>query len=154
MRQYEPNSPATDAKPSVGASVSVWWYGALCFLCLSLTVLMISVVGAIAGFKPPTGTIVVLLILSIHFANWRFVRKHQRALDSQQLKSFAIACGVAFCICDESFALVARISSDTPGSIEGAVTVVVAVLIDLAIAAAVVYGTVPWISKRMRGANA
>jgi len=109
-----------------------------------------AVVGAITGFKPPAGTIVVLLILSIHFANWHFVRRHQRAVNSQELKRFAIACAVAFCTCDESFTLVARISSDTPGSIEGAVTVVVALLMDFAI----VYGTVPWISKRMRSAKA
>jgi hypothetical protein len=100
------------------------------------------------------GLIIAGLPFSIHFANLRFIRKYRRALVPEELKWFAISCGVAFYACDEPFALVARLLSEGEGPIQKSATIVVALLVDFSIVGAIVYGTVPWISKRIIRTNA
>jgi hypothetical protein len=143
-------SSVSDSGPSPVSPALVWWYGFICFVCLLLIVILFAFLAAIVGLKPPWGFEIACLVLSIHFANWRFVRKHRRAFLSEELKWFAIACGAAFCLYDEIFPLVTRIAMDDVGPIEKAVTILVACLFDFATAAVVVYGTVPWISKFIR----
>jgi hypothetical protein len=154
VQPKNPTSSTTDAAPSEVAPVSVWWYGVICFFGLLLTLFVLVLFGTATGITPPKGSAVVGLPFSIYFANWRFMRKHRRVLISGELKWFAISCGVAFCVFDEPFALVARILSDSEGPIEKAATIVVGLLVDFSIVGAIVYGTVPWISKRIRSANA
>jgi hypothetical protein len=136
------------------APVSVWWYGVICFCGLLLTLVVLVLFSIVTGIAPLKGFIIAGLPFSIHFANWRFVRKYRRALIPEELKWFALSCGVAFCLCDEPLALVARILSDSEGPIQKAATIVVALLVDFSIVGAIVYGTVPWISRRILGANA
>jgi hypothetical protein len=148
MQPVEPIPSAIDAKSLKGAPVSVWWYGVICFLGLLLTLIVLVLLSSLTGITPPHG-LVAGLPFSIHFANLRFLRKYRRALDPDELKWFALSCGVAFYACDEPFALVARIHSAGESPIENAATIIVALLVDFSIVAAIVYGTVPWVSKRI-----
>jgi hypothetical protein len=136
------------------APVSVWWYGLICFFGLLLTLVVLVLFSILTGIAPVKGLIVAGLPFAIHFANLRFIRKYRRALGSEELKWFAISCGVAFYACDEPFALVARLLSDSEGRIQKTATIILALLVDFSIVGAIVYGTVPWISKRIIGTNA
>lgn len=148
------SSLTSDVGPPQISAAAVSWYGFICFLCLLLLVFFVAVVAAIAGFKLPLGFSVACLVLSVHFANWLFVRKYRRAFLTNELRWFAIACGAAFCLLDEPLALIARIAREDQGPMERGVTIVVACVYDIAIAAAVVYATVPWISKFIGNKNA
>jgi len=143
-----------DVKALEAAPVSVWWYGVICFFGLILTLVVLVLFSMLTGIAPLKGFIVAGLPFSIHFANMRFIRKYRRALAPEELKWFALSCGVAFYACDEPFALVARLLSDSEGPIQKAATIVVALLVDFSIVGAIVYGTVPWISKRIPATNA
>jgi len=112
-----------------------------------------AIFSALTGITVPYG-LVAGLPFSIHFANLRFLRKYRRALYPDELKWFAVSCGVGFYACDEPFALVARIHSAIDHPIENVATIIVALLVDFLIVAAIVYVTVPWLSKRILGANA
>ena len=154
MQPITPTPSTTDAKPLGAAPVTVWWYGVIYFLGLLVTLSVLLLLANVTGITPPNGCAVVGLPFSIHFANWRFMRKYRRVLVSEELKWFALSCGIAFVVFDEPFALVARIISNSEGPIEKGATTVVALLVDFSIVGAIVYGTVPWISERIRGATA
>jgi hypothetical protein len=154
VQPSKPTPSATDAETLEVAPVSVWWYGAICFFGLLLALFVLVLFGIITGITPPNGSTVAGLPFSIHFANWRFIRKYRRVLNLEELKWFALSCGVAFYVFDEPFALVARILSDSEGTIEKVATIVGALLVDFSIVGAIVYGTVPWISKRIRSSSA
>src|SRR5882762_8883639 len=126
MQPSKPTPSDIDAEPLEDAPVSVWWYGVICFLGLLLTLFVLVLFSVITEITPPKGSIVVGLPFSIYFANWRFIRKYRRVLVSEELMWFAVSCGVAFYVCDEPFALVARILSDSEGSIQKVATIFVA----------------------------
>jgi len=152
MQPIEQTASGLGANSLQEARVSVWWYGVICFLGLILTLIVLVLFNILSGITVPYGLLAGLPV-SIHFANLRFLRKYRRALDSAELKWFAVSCGVAFYACDEPFALVARIHSAGEHPIKTAATIIVALLVDFLIVAAIVYGTVPWFSKRILGAS-
>jgi hypothetical protein len=149
MHPSKPTASPVDAKPLEEAPVSVWWYGVICFIGMLLTLVALLIFSILTGIQPLKGLGAAGLPFSIHFANLRFIRKYRRALVPEELKWFAISCGVAFYACDEPFALVTKLFSEYEGPIQKSATIVVALLVDFSIVGAIVYGTVPWISRRI-----
>jgi hypothetical protein len=124
------------------------WYGLLCFLGVIVAISAVALVSVLAGVRPPEGTIVVGLLLSIRFSSWRFVQTYRRVFLPTELRWFAIARFLAFWICDEFSALIMAFSKHDGSFLKPIATAIVATGVDLAIVAALVYVTVPWATRR------
>jgi hypothetical protein len=146
-------SPAASSGPDterLGQSpVSVGRYGVIVLLGLILTLSVLAALSMIAGIAPQKGLDIVGLPIAIYFSNWRFLRKHRRVMLAEELNWFAFFCGIAFSVFDEPFALIATISSDEFSPIRKVAQILMALVVDFSIAGAIVYGTVPWISRRI-----
>jgi len=129
-------------------------YGFLCLLGLGVTLGTLVLVNLFATVSIPQGTGIVALLASVHFASGRFVHTHRRVMLPVELKQFALACAGAFWISDELPALIRRCLTEDDHVIQSVFTVLIASVIDVAIAAAIVYATVPPIARYLASKTA
>jgi len=123
------------------------WYGFLCFLGLLVTFICLVLVNGVAKFSFPTGIGILALLASVQFAQGRFVHTHRRVMLPVELKRFALACAGAFWTSDELPALIRRFLTADDHVIQNVFTVLIASAVDVAIAAVIVYATVPPIAR-------
>jgi hypothetical protein len=149
MEHSQPTPTRSESERPALRPVQVGWYGFICFLGQLIALSVLVLLTMLGGVKPHTGINVIGLFISIHFANWRFIRTYRREFLSTELNWFAFSCFVAFWVCDEPLGLVATVRSNEWGYLRKAVEIVAASTVDFAVVAAIVYLTVPWASKRL-----
>lgn len=64
-------------------------YGFPCLVALLVMLTCLVLTNIIIGFSVPTGIGILALLLSVQFANWRFVQTHRRVTLPIELKGFA-----------------------------------------------------------------
>lgn len=136
-------APASEVETPTQGPVSTARYGLLCFITLLVLLAAYITMSRLAGRAVSPGVGIVELIASVQFASWRFVRTHRRVMSRSELKHFALSCGLAFWVFDEVPALIRRFLTVGVGVSRAVFTALVASAFDVALAAAIVYVTVP-----------
>ena len=155
MEPSQPSLPRSAAEDLPLRPMQVGWYGFICFLGQLIVLSVLVLLSMFGGVPTHKGINIIGLLISIHFANWRFVRTYRRELLPTELNWFVFSCFLAFWVCDEPLALVATLLTDEWGSLRKMIEIVVASCVDLAVVAAIVYWTVPWATKGfLRSASA
>jgi hypothetical protein len=140
-------APASELETPTPGIVSMVRYGLLCFVALLVIITAYALLSYLAGIPAWPGAGIVGLLVSVQFAGWRFVRTHRRTMSPLELKRFALACAVAFWVFDECPALIARFMTPGDQGIKATVTWILGSGFDVAVAAAIVYVTVPKIAR-------
>src|SRR4051812_10283046 len=91
--------PTALESPTLG-TVSMVWYGFLCFLGLLVTLAGGVLMSRIAGAAAQWSLALLGLLASIQFAHGRFVHTHHRRMSRLELQRFALACAAAFWVSD------------------------------------------------------
>ena len=126
----------------------------MCLVALLVWKAIIALTVVISGISEPALLEIVVLLLSIHFANWRFLRKYRRVLSPLELKWFALSCAVAFYFFDAVLPLLLGVPFGIGGLAHDLAIITVGLVINFAMVGAMVYGTVPWVSRRLFGMTA
>jgi len=144
-----------EVTPAEQMPVAVWWHGVICFGGLSFALLVEVLFFVSRNHLPPFSFALCYGLLaqfiSIHFANWCFIRKFHRAMLSSELTWFAVWCSIARYIIDTliplAFAISIHLGSEW--SARDVAGKIAAAFVAFAIVFVIVYGTVPWISNRI-----
>ena len=137
-------APASPLDSPTQGTVSMVRYGLLCFVTLLVIITAYALLNYFAGVPMGQGVGIVGLLASVQFAGWRFVRTHRRVMSPRELKRFALACAAAFWVLDEIPVLIRRMMSPDDYLL---FRVLIASAVDVAIAAAIVYLTVPRMAR-------
>jgi hypothetical protein len=140
-------APASELENPTQGTVSMPRYGVLCFVVLLVILTAYVLVSRLAGFPVWQGVGIIGFLAAVQFTSWRFVRTHRRVMSPLELKRFAITCAVAFWVFDEGSELIALIRTPGDQPIRAAVTWALGSGFDVALAAAIVYVTVPWMAR-------
>jgi hypothetical protein len=135
---------ASSLETPTPGTVSMVRYGLLCFVTLWVTILGYLLVSRLTGVRMGQWAGILCLLASVQFSSWRCVRTHRRVMSRLELQRFALACAVAYWVFDEGPALIRRWMSPDDHLL---FRVLIASAVDLAIAAAIVYVTVPPIAR-------
>jgi hypothetical protein len=137
-------APASNLDTPTQGTVSMARYGALCFIALLVILTCYVFVSRLAGVRLGQAAGILGLLASVQFSSWRFVRAHRRVMSPLELKRFALGCAAAFWLLDEIPALIRRLMSPNDHLI---FRVVIASAVDVALAAGIVYATVPAMAR-------
>jgi hypothetical protein len=141
-------APTAELDIPTQGTVSMARYGVLCFLVLLVIDATFGLLSRLMGI--PSGPYIGVggLLISIHLTAARFVRTHGRVMSRIELQRFALACAMAFWVFDEVPALIRRFLTVGVGVSRAVFTALVASAFDVALAAAIVYVTVPLLARR------
>jgi hypothetical protein len=139
--------PTTPLETPTRDTVSMVGYGFLCLLGLVVILIVLGLISRMTQRSLPQGTQLLELLVGVQFTSWRFVQTHRRVMSPIELKRFALACAGAFWVFDELLALITRFQAEDPHIIRTVITVILASAFDIAVAAAIVYLTVPKMAR-------
>jgi len=140
-------APASRLETPTPGTVSMVGYGVLCFIALWVLLLGYLLVSRLTGVRIGQWAGILCLLASVQFSCGRFVQTHRRVMSSHELTRFALACALAFWVADELPVLITRFLKDDAPLSETALKVFLGSGIDLAIALAIVYVTVPPLAR-------
>jgi hypothetical protein len=138
-------APASSLGTPTPSTVSMAGYGVLCFITLWVFILGYALVSRLTGVRLGQWAGVLCLLASAQFASWRFVRTYVRVMSPLEFKRFALACIAAYWVFDELPVMITRFLKED--ALESALVVLLASGIDVAIAAAIVYVTIPPVAR-------
>jgi hypothetical protein len=144
-------SPEAPAELSAVPAVSLWPYGVVCLLGIVASVAVLVTLRLTTGIKAPRETLYVGLFAAIHLSNWWFIHRQKRMMSPAETTRFMWACLVAFWVWDNLPEIVVRhrLTSEQYDSATAAAVFIVGLVVDGVIVAAMVYLTVPWVSRRV-----
>ena len=142
---YAAHTVSSDT-PTPG-TVPMTRYGVLCCLALLAIITAYGLLSRLTGI--PTGPYIGVggLLISVQLAAGRFVRTHRRVMSRIELHRYALTCAVAFWVLDEVPVLIRRFLTASVEVSFVVWTTIVGSAFDVALAAAIVYVTVPAMAR-------